>query len=48
MSKMSDMAMTIEELRSAAIAINEAAVIEVVTDAGFNPYEKKLLGITAM
>ena len=40
--------MTIEELRSAAIAINEAAVIEVVTDAGFNPYEKKLLGITAM
>ena len=27
---------------------NEAAVIEAVTDAGFDPYEKKLLGITAM
>lgn len=27
---------------------NEAAVIETVTDAGFDPYEKKLLGITAM
>ena len=27
---------------------NEEAVIQVVTDAGFDPYEKKLLGITAM
>ena len=27
---------------------NEAAVIEAVTDAGFDPYEKKLLGITVM
>ena len=27
---------------------NEAAVIEAVTDAGFDLYEKKLLGITAM
>lgn len=27
---------------------NEAAVIEAVSDAGFDPYEKKLLGITAM
>ena len=27
---------------------NEEAVIQAVTDAGFDPYEKKLLGITAM
>lgn len=27
---------------------NEAAVTQVVTNAGFNPYERKLLGITAM
>ena len=27
---------------------NEDAVIQAVTDAGFDPYEKKLLGITAM
>ena len=27
---------------------NEEAVIQAVTDAGFGPYEKKLLGITAM
>lgn len=27
---------------------NEEAVIQAVTNAGFNPYEKKLLGITAM
>jgi hypothetical protein len=27
---------------------NEAAVIETVEEAGFDPYEKKLLGITAM
>lgn len=27
---------------------NEAAVIEAVSEAGFDPYEKKLLGITAM
>lgn len=27
---------------------NESAVIEAVTDAGFDTYEKKLLGITAM
>ena len=27
---------------------NEEAVIQTVTDAGFDPYEKKLLGITAM
>lgn len=27
---------------------NETAVIQAVTDAGFDPYEKKLLGITAM
>ena len=27
---------------------NEAAVIQTVSDAGFNPYERKLLGITAM
>ena len=27
---------------------NEAAVIEAVEKAGFDPYEKKLLGITAM
>lgn len=27
---------------------NEAAVIEAVIDAGFDPYEKKLLGITSM
>ena len=27
---------------------NEAAVIQTVSDAGFDPYERKLLGITAM
>jgi hypothetical protein len=27
---------------------NEAAVVQAVSDAGFDPYEKKLLGITAM
>ena len=27
---------------------NEEAVIQTITDAGFDPYEKKLLGITAM
>ena len=27
---------------------NEAAVIETVEKAGFDPYEKKLLGVTAM
>lgn len=27
---------------------NEEAVIQAVKDAGFDPYEKKLLGITAM
>ena len=27
---------------------NETAVIQAVEDAGFDPYEKKLLGITAM
>lgn len=27
---------------------NEDAVIQAVADAGFDPYEKKLLGITAM
>ena len=27
---------------------NEEAVIQAVTDAGFDPYEKKLLGITVM
>ena len=27
---------------------NEAAVIQAVTDAGFDPYERKLLGITSM
>ena len=27
---------------------NEAAVIEALSEAGFDPYEKKLLGITAM
>ena len=27
---------------------NETAVIQVVSDAGFDPFEKKLLGITAM
>lgn len=33
---------------SLILRLNEAAVIEAVTDAGFDPYEKKLLGITAM
>ncbi len=28
--------------------INDEAVVKTVTDAGFDPYEKKLLGITAM
>ncbi|WP_044917301.1 DUF2800 domain-containing protein, partial [Oribacterium sp. FC2011] len=28
--------------------IDESAVASIVTDAGFDPYEKKLLGITAM
>ncbi|MBE6061810.1 MAG: DUF2800 domain-containing protein, partial [Clostridium sulfidigenes] len=27
---------------------NEAAVIQAVSEAGFDPYEKKLLGITAL
>ena len=36
------------EGRSNRKYVNEAAVIEAVSDAGFDPYEKKLLGITAM
>ena len=36
------------EARSNRKYSNEEAVIQAVTDAGFDPYEKKLLGITAM
>ena len=36
------------EVRSNRKYSNEEAVIQAVTDAGFDPYEKKLLGITAM
>lgn len=36
------------EGRSNRKYINETAVIQVVSDAGFDPFEKKLLGITAM
>ena len=36
------------EGRSNRKYINEAAVAKVVSDAGYDPYEKKLLGITAM
>ncbi len=36
------------EGRSNRKYINDADVIQTVTDAGFDPYEKKLLGITAM
>ena len=36
------------EGRSNRKYVDEAAVAEVVTKAGFDPYEKKLLGITAM
>lgn len=43
MSKMSDMTMTIEELRNAAAAINDAAVAAAVTKVDFDPYEQKLL-----
>lgn len=38
----------IVEGRSNRRYMNEAAVTEVVSKAGFEPYEKKLLGITAM
>lgn len=84
MSKMAEMAQTIEELRTAAASINAVAdwlyqqfssddneaqateaptkkepkpalkledvraVLDAVEKAGFDPYEKKLLGITAM
>ena len=37
MSKMSDMAATIEELRNAAVTITDV-----------DPYERKVLGVTAM
>ena len=36
------------EGRSNRKYVDEAAVAQVVTDAGFDPYERKLLGITAM
>ena len=36
------------EGRSNRKYIDEAAVAKVVSDAGYDPYEKKLLGITAM
>ena len=36
------------ESRSNRKYSNEEAVIQAVTDAGFDPYEKKLLGITVM
>ena len=36
------------EGRSNRKYVHEDAVIQAVTDAGFDPYEKKLLGITAM
>ncbi|GED68021.1 nuclease [Brevibacillus reuszeri] len=36
------------EGRSNRRYIDEATVVEAVTDAGFDPYERKLLGITAM
>ena len=40
--------MKLVEGRSNRKYINDEAVVTAVTEPGFDPYEKKLLGITAM